>query len=99
MISLEFILLIMKYYFVDWLFIDGDRSRCYHEYNVKISAGDRAGAAAVYPKVRQDIKSVLDEKKRCLDLLLRTKNLSPSFSRNTGGNTTPSRTKRAAEFC
>jgi len=70
---------IMKYYFVDWLFIDGNRNRCYHEYNVEISAGDRAGAAAVYPKARQDIKRVLDEKKHCLDLLLRTKNLSPEL--------------------
>jgi hypothetical protein len=70
---------IMKYYFEDWLFINGDKSRCYHEYNVKISAGDRAGAAAVYPKPAQDIKRVLDEKKRVLDLLLRTKNLSPEL--------------------
>ena len=70
---------IMKYYFEDWLFINGCRSRCYHKYNDKISAGDCAGAAAVYPKVRQDIKRVLDEKKRCLDLLLRTKNLSPEL--------------------
>jgi hypothetical protein len=72
---------IMKYYFEDWLFIDGCKSRCYHKYNDKISAGDRAGAAAVYPKARQDIKQALDEKKRCLDLLLRTKNLSPQFKK------------------
>ncbi len=70
---------IMKYYFYDWLLINGDKSPCYHKDNREISTGDRAGAAAVYPKAAQDIKRVLDEKKRCLDLLLRTKNLLPEL--------------------
>jgi hypothetical protein len=70
---------IMKYYYPDWLFIDGARSRCYHEDNLKISAGDRAGVAAVYPKTAKAIKRVLDEKKRVLDMLLQMKGLSPEL--------------------
>jgi hypothetical protein len=54
-------------------------AECYHKYNLEIAAGDRAGAAAVYPKAPQHIKHVLFEKKRCLDLLLRAKNLSPEL--------------------
>lgn len=67
---------IMKYYYPDSLFIDGERSSCYHEENLKISTGDRQGAAAVYPKTADAIKRVLDEKKRVLGMLLQMKGLS-----------------------
>jgi len=70
---------IMKYYYPDSLFIDGERSRCYHEDNLKISAGDRAGVAAVYPKTAEAIKRARDEKKRVLEMLLQMKGLSPEL--------------------
>jgi hypothetical protein len=70
---------IMKYYYPDSLFIDGERSRCYHKENLKISAGDREGAATVYPKTAEAIKRVRDEKKRILDMLLQMKGLSPDL--------------------
>jgi hypothetical protein len=73
---------IMKYYFADSLFIDGERSRCYHDENLKISVGDRQGAAAVYPKMAAATKRVLEEKKRVLEMVLQMKGLSPELEQH-----------------
>jgi hypothetical protein len=70
---------IMKYYYPASLFIEGNRSPCYHEENSKISTSDRQGAASVYPTTTGAIRRILEEKKRLLDMLLRTKSLSPEF--------------------
>lgn len=70
---------IMKYYYYDWLFLEGERSRCYSLANYRISAGDRAGAAAVYGKTADAIKSIRDKKERTLENLLQLKGLSPEL--------------------
>lgn len=58
---------IMKYFFESWMFVSGKDSACYTaSENLVISAGDKQGAAKVYPAAADDIASTT---KRQTDIL------------------------------
>jgi hypothetical protein len=50
---------IMKYFFPDWMFASGTNSHCYTgAENLVLSDGDKQGAAKVYPRAPESIRSV-----------------------------------------
>jgi hypothetical protein len=49
---------IMKYFFPEWMFIAGASSSCFSsEENLTLSAGDKQGAAKLYPREQQAINA------------------------------------------
>jgi hypothetical protein len=62
---------IMKYFFEDWMFVDGKHCTCYSEPNLVLSAGDIAGVRAAYPPANAANGLVLDaDQKAAFDLLV-----------------------------
>lgn len=57
----------MKYFFPDWMFLQGTNSSCYNStMNAQISAEDQAGARRIYPFDPPAIKESLDLHKQAL---------------------------------
>lgn len=69
---------IMKYFFRDWMFVAGMNSPCYTGgENLVLSDGDKQGAAKVYPRAPESIKSVSSLRAQALEAAANVKNLSP----------------------
>jgi hypothetical protein len=59
---------IMKYFFPDWMFVAGMKSSCYTgEENLVLSDGDKQGAAKVYPRAPESIRSVVAQRAQALE--------------------------------
>jgi hypothetical protein len=68
---------IMKYFFEDWMFDSGKDSPCYSpSENLKLSDGDQAGAAKVYPKAPEHIKAAATLRLKVLEEITKINKLS-----------------------
>lgn len=68
---------IMKYFFGDYMFASGKSSPCYTDSeSVVISAGDKAGAARVYPRTSTAIAADVEFRSQVLKTLSQAKELS-----------------------
>jgi hypothetical protein len=62
---------IMKYFFEPGMFVHGRDSRCYSPENLELSKGDKAGAAAAYPKDPGRVDSARKQRAAMLQALLK----------------------------
>lgn len=63
---------IMKYFFESWMFVSGSHSACFTGgENLTISAGDKQGAAKVYPATPSDIMTMTQRQTALLQDLLK----------------------------
>ncbi|MCK1307639.1 hypothetical protein [Bradyrhizobium sp. 45] len=70
---------IMKYFFKDWMFVTGTNSPCYTSAeNLVLSDGDKEGAAKVYPRTPESIRTVSSLRAQALEAAVNIKNLSPA---------------------
>jgi hypothetical protein len=70
---------IMKYFFKDWMFVSGMNSPCYTSAeNLVLSDGDKQGAAEVYPRAPESIRSVSSVRAQALEAAIDVKALSPA---------------------
>lgn len=67
---------IMKYYFPDWMFKQGQSSSCYSAENVVLSDTDRAAALKAYPKAPSLLRSAIQERLKALNDVLAFKDLT-----------------------
>jgi hypothetical protein len=66
---------IMKYFFESWMFMSGSASACFTgDENLTISAGDKQGAAKVYPATPSDITTTTERQTALLQDLLKAEN-------------------------
>jgi hypothetical protein len=73
---------IMKYFFPDWMFSSGTHSACYTPAeNLVISAGDKAGAAKVYPRASEQMKAMADLRTKALEAVNKVETLSAGTKR------------------
>jgi hypothetical protein len=64
---------IMKYFFESWMFVSGSASACFTGgENLTISAGDKQGAAKVYPAAASDITTATERQTALLQDLLKS---------------------------
>jgi hypothetical protein len=64
---------IMKYFFESWMFVSGENSACYtSKENLVISAGDKNGAAKVYPGASAEIAAVTQARTEILQGLVKS---------------------------
>jgi hypothetical protein len=64
---------IMKYFFDSWMFVSGENSACYtSKENLVISAGDKKGAAKVYPAAPAEIAAVMQPRTEILQSLVKS---------------------------
>ena len=74
---------IMKYFFPAWMFTLGTASPCYTDSeNLKISDGDKAGAAKVYPRGPAEIKAAAALQMQALEAVTKTPQLSPAAEKH-----------------
>jgi hypothetical protein len=70
---------IMKYFFPDWMFVSGTNSDCYTgAENLVISDGDKQGAAKVYPRAPESIRSASALRAQALEGAANAKSLPPA---------------------
>ncbi|MHC2282122.1 hypothetical protein ACVME8_008765 [Bradyrhizobium diazoefficiens] len=70
---------IMKYFFREWMFVAGTNSPCYTGgENLVLSDEDKRGAAKVYPRSPENIRSVSSIRAQALEAAASVKNLSPA---------------------
>ncbi|MCP5007109.1 MAG: hypothetical protein GY941_24670 [Planctomycetes bacterium] len=70
---------IMKYYFPDWMFNDGDESHCYNSSrNNFLSARDIVGAKTAYPASDSDINGLMQQREMIFNEVLKLENLTGS---------------------
>lgn len=72
---------IMKYYFPDWMFVQGTASHCFGPHNFEISDQDKTGAATMYPNAPQDVKSIISKQMTALNAILKLKGLQPGVEK------------------
>jgi hypothetical protein len=51
---------IMKYYFPDWMFTNGEKSHCYSDENLVLSAQDKKGIGLAYPGEIQSVNKLMN---------------------------------------
>ncbi len=68
---------IMKYYFEEWMFRQGNRSHCYSDEATELSQADRRGVALAYPKNAQAIQVTVARQTRLLKALIGAGGLPP----------------------
>jgi hypothetical protein len=69
---------IMKYFFESWMFVSGKDSACYTgTENLVISAGDKKGAAKVYPAAAPEIAKTMQFQAGILQGLMKSQNVPP----------------------
>lgn len=70
---------IMKYFFPDFMFVSGESSSCYTgAENLVISDGDKQGAAKVYPRAPESIRSASELRAKALEGAASVQNLPPA---------------------
>ena len=70
---------IMKYFFPDWEFVSGSNSACYTgSENLVLSNGDKQGAAKVYPRTPEGIRSGAALRAQALQGAVNVRNLAPA---------------------
>ena len=73
----------MKYFFPAWMFTLGTASQCYTDSeNLKISDGDKAGAAKVYPKAEAEKKAAATLRMQALEAITKTPGLAPAAEKH-----------------
>jgi hypothetical protein len=69
---------IMKYYFESYMFVDGDKSRCYSDgENLILSALDISGVERAYPTLPSDMQMISERRGEAIEALKRIENLGP----------------------
>lgn len=72
---------IMKYYFDAWMFKSGTSSPCYSPRNLVLSAQDKLGAATVYPRPTEDVRSLVRNRVRVYSMMANTSHLASPVRR------------------
>ncbi len=72
---------IMKYFFGEWMFVNGSASYCYTPYpNEELSAQDRVGAAKAYPFDQEQALEILTQRRAVFSALKDASTLSKDVS-------------------
>jgi hypothetical protein len=70
---------IMKYFFPDWMFASGTNSYCYTgAENLLLSDGDKQGAAKVYPRAPESVRSMSELRAQALEEAANVRSLPPA---------------------
>lgn len=74
---------VMKYFFLPFMFIAGEKSSCYSEAeNTNLSAQDIVGVRKAYPSTAATISAIRDEKRALLEQLQKSPVIGPDFRKH-----------------